>query len=469
MRARGRTAIAGLFAALAIAACLSADAGARTNAPTPQEAAELGRQAYRYGFPLLEFMRVRKEQTSVSCPDGKGSAPVNSFSNAKRFPDPEDDTVVAPNTDTLYSIAHLDLSKGPIVLSHPNMGRRYFSFQLIDPYTNVIDFIGSRTTGSKAGRFAISWTGKPARSKPKMPVIKSKYRRVWVIGRTLATDDADQREAYSSMKRYGLSRLGRDPKSFPKDCEPGTPGEFPTPTDGKAFIGKLNRWLAASPPPKRDDPLLAALAPLGVGPGLSPEDAGLAPDVLEALYDGVTSEAAAFPTATRFDALQKSIAAGGWLLPAANIGDYGTDYDFRAQIATIGLGANTPDEAIYPTGLTDSTGGLLNGANDYRITFPPGEQPPAKYFWSLTVYDGNGYLTPNPIDRYSLGPSHPPLIEKPDGSVVIVLQNDEPAEDGVNWLPTPNAGFRLNLRLYGPSRAAQNGIWTPPPTVKVVP
>ncbi|MFN8112583.1 MAG: DUF1254 domain-containing protein [Solirubrobacterales bacterium] len=469
MTARMSAAIAGATAALALAACFCATATAGSPAVTPEQATELGRQAYRYGLPLLEFMRVRKEQTSVACPDGKGSAPVNSFSNAKRFPDPEADTVVAPNTDTLYSIAHLDLSKGPIVLSHPGMGKRYFSFQLLDPYTNVIDFIGSRTTGSKAGRFAISWTGKPAKSKPRMPVIKSKYRRVWVIGRTLATDRADQREAYAKMRQYGLARIGRDPKTFPKDCDPGTPGEFPTPTDGKAFIGKLNRWLAQNPPPKRDDPLLAELAPLGVGPGLSPEDAGLAPDVLDALYSSVTAEAASFPTATRIDALQKSIAAGGWLLPASNIGAYGTDYDFRAQIATIGLGANTPDEAIYPTGLTDSTGGLLNGANDYRITFPPGEQPPAKYFWSLTVYDSNGYLTPNPIDRYSLGPSHPPLVEKPDGSVVIVLQTDEPSEDDVNWLPTPNAGFRLNLRLYGPSKAAQNGDWAPPPTVKVSP
>ena len=290
-----------------------------------------------------------------------------------------------------------------------------------------------------------------------MPVIKSKYRRVWVIGRTLATDEADQAKAYKKMKRYGLSRLNRDPRTFPKNCDPGTPGKFPIPTDGKSFIAKLNRKLASNPPPKRDQPLLDQLAPLGVGPGLSPEDAGLPQDVIDALYASVTAEAASFPTATRIDALQKSIAAGGWLLPAANIGDYGTDYDFRAQIATIGLGANTPDEAIYPTGLTDSTGGLLDGSNDYRITFPPGEQPPAKYFWSLTVYDSNGYLTPNPIDRYSLGPSHPPLIEKPDGSVVIVLQGDEPTEDDVNWLPTPNAGFRLNLRLYGPSKAALNG------------
>src|SRR4029079_4712510 len=91
------------------------------------------------------------------CPDGQGDSPVNTFSNAKRFPDPANDTVVAPNTDTLYSIAHLDLSKGPFGLSHPGMGKRYFSFELLDPYTNVIDFIGSRATGSKGGRCAHSW------------------------------------------------------------------------------------------------------------------------------------------------------------------------------------------------------------------------------------------------------------------------------------------------------------------------
>jgi hypothetical protein len=360
--------------------------------PTPERAAELGEQAYLYGFPPLEFARVRKEQTSVACPDRRGNAPVNSFSNAPGFPSPDDRTVVAPNTDTLYSIAHIDLGKGPIVLSHPRMGKRYFSFQLLGPYTNVIDFIGSRTTGSAAGRFAIAWKDKPARTDPRMPVIQSKHRRVWVIGRTLATDRADQRKAYRKMKRYGLARLGRKPRSFPEDCDPGAPGEFPTPTDGKRFIAKLNRKLASNPPPKRDRPLLEELATVGVGPGLDPEESGLSPAALDALYASVAAKAASFPTTARLAALQQAIEEGGWLLPASNIGDYGTDYEFRAQIAVLGLGANTPDEAIYPTALTDSSGALLNGANDYRITFPPGEAPPARYFWSLTVYDSNGYL-----------------------------------------------------------------------------
>ena len=160
--------------------------------PTPRRRRSSAGRPTSTGCPLLEFARVRKEQTSVACPTDAGNAPVNTFANAKHFPSPEDRTVVAPNTDTLYSISHLDLGKGPIVLSHPDMGKRYFSFELLDPYTNVIDFVGSRTTGSKAGKFAIRWNEKKGNVPKGMPVIKSKYRRVWVIGRTLATDDADQ-------------------------------------------------------------------------------------------------------------------------------------------------------------------------------------------------------------------------------------------------------------------------------------
>lgn len=466
---KGATAAAATLAALAALAVVAGPAQAGTASPSPVDAAELGKQAYLYGLPLLEFSRVRKEQTSVACPTNGGNAPVNTFSNAKHFPTPEDRTVVAPNTDTLYSISHLDLGKGPIVLSHPNMGDRYFSFQLLDPYTNVIDFIGSRTTGSRAGSFAIRWSGKKGNVPKGMPVVKSKYRRVWVIGRTLAGDEADQKAAYKKMRKYSLARVGREPKAFPKDCVPGEPGDYPVPTDGAAFLDRLNRKLANNPPPKRDAPLLEQLATVGVGAGLDPGDAGLTPDALAALYDSVTSQATSFPTATRIWALQQSIAGGGWFVPPSNIGDYGTDYEFRARIALIGLGANTPDEAIYPAGITDSSGALLDGSNDYRITFPPGDAPPARYFWSLTVYDSNGYLAPNPIDRYSIGPSHPPLAKQPDGSIVVVLSNQEPTEDDANWLPTPDAGFRLNLRLYGPKKAALKGDWTPPPTLKEAP
>jgi hypothetical protein len=451
---------------LTAAAALDAEAGA---AATPSEADALGQQAYDYGFPLLEFIRVRREQTSVRCPDGRGNAPVNSFSNAQGFADASARTVVAPNTDTLYSIAHLDLGRGPLVLSHPRMGRRYYSFELLDPYTNVIDIPGLREDGGDAGRYLLRWKRKPAKGKrpPVDRVITSRYRRVWVIGRTLATNRPDQRKALKLMARYRLTPVKGKRRRFRRDCRPGDPAKYPTPATGPEFIRALNAALAKNPPPRRDDALLGQLRPLGVGPRLAPEDAGLGADTLTALYKGVADEAAALPGRSRLTAFTEALKTGGWLLPAAHIGAYGTDYAFRALIAVVGLGANTPDEAIYPAGITDESGALFNGGNSYRLTFPPGQEPPARYFWSLTLYDSDGYLVANPLNRYSLGPTHPPLLRRADGSIVIAIQGDPPTEADVNWLPSPSGGFRLNLRLYGPSRAARTGAWRPPGVVRV--
>jgi hypothetical protein len=460
-----------VVAALAATAAMAAPAQAGLASPTPSQAEELGHRAYRYGFPLLEFLRVRREQTSVRCPDREGNSPVNSFSNARGFATADDRTVVAPNTDTLYSIAHLDLRR-PLVLSHPRMGDRYYSFELLDPYTNVIDIPGQREDGGGAGSYEIRWSGDGVKGRAKGVdrVITSKYRRVWVIGRTLATNERDQAKAQRKMKRYALSKPnGKPARTFPTGCKPGEPEDSSTPTQGSTFVAALNRALAKNPPPRRDRAILEDLARVGIGPGLSPDEAGLSPEAKAALYAGVGAEAASLPTAARLSVLQDAQKTAGWLLPAPNIGDYGTDYDFRAIVAVVGLGANTPEEAIYPTGITDGEGNLYNGANDYRLTFPPGETPPAKYFWSLTMYDSDGYLVANPIDRYSLGPSHPPLVKKPDGSVVIAIQGDEPTEPRVNWLPSPAGGFRLNLRLYGPSKAARTGRWRPPGVVKVGP
>jgi hypothetical protein len=452
--------------ALLVALVLPAPAAA---APTAGQAEQLGRQAYDYGFPLLEILRVRHEMTSVKCPDTRGNAPVNSFSHAAGFARPEDRTVVAPNTDTLYSIAHLDLGKGPVVLRHPRMGERFFDFELVDPYTNVIGYVGTRTTGSDAGRFAIVWKGAPG-AKPRnvAGTIRSKYRRVWVIGRTLATDAADQRRAQKLMYRYRLVPPGGH-RSVPEGCDPGPPTRYPTPTDGPGFVAALNRGMAANPPPRRDDPLLEQLAPLGIGPGLSVEEAGLPPDVATALYRGIEAEAAELPGRARATLLADSLANGGWLILDPDVGRYGTDYELRAIVAVAGLGANTPEEAVYPTALADSTGQLLSGSKRYRMVFEPGQDPPARYFWSLTMYDLNGYLTANPIDRYSVGPTHPPLVRRADGSVVIAVQHSQPAEGDVNWLPAPAGGFRLNLRLYGPRKAALSGAWRPPPVVSVGP
>jgi hypothetical protein len=463
------TVLAVAVAVAGVAAAAPAAAQAPPGADAERAAAvALGREAYRYGLPLLEVLRVRREQTSVTVPDARGDAPVNTFSHAAGFARPSDRTVVAPNVDTLYSIAHLDLGRGAVVLRHPAMGRRYFSFQLLDPYTNVVGYVGSRTTGRGAGRFAIVWRGRRARAPRGTRVIRVPARRIWVIGRTLVRGPGDLPVARRAMARYRLTvhdgRGRRVARRAPARLV-RTPIVAPRP-EGEAFLDALGRALAANPPPRRDRPLLARLARAGVGPGLRPSRAGLSPHVLEGLVEGVRAEAAALPATARADVLRAALASGGWYTPPPAIGAYGTDYELRARVALVGLGANTPEEAMYPIALADGDGALLDGARRYRLAFPRGRTPPVRAFWSLTIYDRDGYLIEG-NELHAIGDTHPGLRRRGDGSIVVAIQRERPAERDVVWLRPPTGGFRLNLRLYVPRRSALSGVWRPPPVVRL--
>lgn len=461
-----RAAFVAVAAALIIGATEPAEPGRAATPAAPVTASQarlLGERAYLYGFPLMEFLRVRSTTTSVACPDDVGDAPLNTFSEGRRTAGPADRTVVAPNVDTLYSIAELDLARGPVVLSHPDMGRRYFVFELLDPYTNVIGYVGSRTTGSRAGRFAITWTARPGQRVPGARVIDSSYRRVWVIGRTLVRGPGDRRRAIAAMSRYALTPPG-GARRYRPDCRSGRP-RIAEPLHGLAFLEGLGRALGANPPPGRDRPLLAALAAAGVGPGLSPVRAHLSSGARTALIAGVNATAAALPSLARAQVLAAARSHGGWATPASTIGDYGTDYTYRAGVAAIGLGANTPAEAVYPTAYTDSLGRPLSGARSYRVVFASGQLPPARAFWSMTLYDGRGFLVANSAHRFAIGSSHPPLVRRPDGSVVVIIARARPRETGINWLPEPAGQFRLTLRLYLPTSRVLSGAWQPPPVV----
>jgi hypothetical protein len=451
--------------AFAILLAAASAASAQPGNPAYERAFSLAGEAYRYGFPLMEFLRVRDEETSVPRPDHKGDAPVNTFSHADRFARPSDRTVVAPNVDTLYSIAQLDLGKGPIVLQHPDMGRRYFTFELVDPYTNVTGYVGTRTTGSKAGRFAISWTGKPGRRVAGVKTVSSPYRRVWVIGRTLAQDEpTDLRRARALQRQYALVPLDRlDNPPSPPAADVHVKPRKPVAPQGLAWFDALGDAMAGNPPPARDQPVLDQLAQVGIGPGKHPSQDGLAQETLDGLRDGYAQAAGALPGAARAQVLQLALANGGWAPVPENLGEYGTDYDVRATIAVVGLGANTIQEATYPTALTDSNGALLDGSKRYRIVFPPGQTPPNRAFWSLTMYTIDGFLVPNAAHRYAIGSTHPPLVARRDGSVVVAVQHDRPAAKDVNWLPAPPAGFRMSLRIYRPTAAVLSGAWKPPP------
>ena len=460
-------------AVLAAAAPAGAAAGGFSFGSTPdqQRAAgeAMGKEAYLYGYPLNEFNLIRKA-------DLKLSAPLNVLANAQQLATPAAQGVVAPNTDTLYSLAQIDLGKGPVVLKVPKMDhglfdRRYWTFEFVEPYTNVVGYIGSRLNGSAGGTWALEWSG--AKSKKALPKgvkrFKSSARRLWVIGRTLVRGNKDQAKAKKLMAQYRLGTLadltaGKG-LSKPRNLTPGRPKTV-EPT-GLGFIDLLNAGMTEDPPPARDAEIVARMQNFGIGVGLKPSTAGLPAPVLEGLAAGVDAAAASLPIEARLPILTQAKENGGWYDPSPKVGIFGTDYAMRARVALVGIGINTVEESTYPTALTDSAGEMLSGANSYRMVFKRGKLPPVKGFWSVTMYDSNGYLVPNAAKVYAVGPDHPGMITRKDGSVVIVAQRSKPTEKDVNWLPAPAAGFRLNMRLYVPSKSILNGTWKPPGIEKV--
>lgn len=420
--------------------------------PGPIMSAIIAAQAYVYGYPLMEYERVR------------ATAPtLNTMINLTSFANPDVDPIwqaigggKRPNTDTFYSVAELDLSNGPVLLSIPDMGDRYYSFQFTDPYTNVTGYIGSRTTGSGPGVYAVTWTGAPQVPLPDgAEVFEVPYASMMILGRTLAGDEADQQSAIALIKQYTLTPLGA---TSPNDAI------LPSGPTGVDYLNGISDAMAQNPPPAADAAILATMARIGVGAGLQVADAGLGILSTFAVNVAVNVTAALLPALTQ---LQQSISAiqhRGWAIPNASIGNFGTDYLFRAGVAEVGLVANTQDEAMYEAGLLDSCYLPLNGLlSSYSMHFAAGELPPAEAFWSITVYDAAGGLVPNAEGRFSVSSSRPEeLVYAPDGSVDIVFAQNDPGDPNVNWLAIPAGGFSAYLRMYVPEQAALDRAWLPP-------
>ena len=449
---------------MAVSLALAAPAGADDFS----DGKALGKAAYEYGFPLLENLRTRAQ-------DLKSMAPVNRMANARNLATADDRSVVAPNADTNYSLAQIDLNDGPVILRVPKMDKRYWVFEFLEPYTNVEGYIGRRLNGSAGGTWAIRWTGGPSGGKLPAGVktFNSSSRRLWMIGRTLVNGKKDLPKVRSLMGQYRLGTLAElKANKLPKPLSltPGRP--FGTQPTGLALLRKLRTAIAENPPPQRDAAIIAQLQAAGIAPGgaVASVDDIASQQFKDGLADGVDEAAAALKTETRSSILKGAITNGGWFDAASTIGDFGVDYGFRARVALVGLGANTPIESVYPVNLTDSDGHLLQGPNKYRMVFPKGQLPPVKStgFWSITLYDSAGFLIPNKDNIYSVGPWHPPLRKKADGSVVIVMQPTKPTEKDVNWLASPKKGtFRLIGRFYTPQPSILDGSWQKPSSVKV--
>jgi uncharacterized protein (TIGR03000 family) len=437
-----------------------------------EEAFQLGTEAYVYGYPLVSVEMTRRVGTNTETPKGL-HAPMGQFANARVYPNASFKDVTAPNADTLYSSAFLDVSKEPYVLSLPDEGDRYYLMPMLSGWTDVFQVPGTRTTGTKAQTYAITGPGWKGDLPEGVKELKSPTGMVWIIGRTYCTGTPEDYKAVHAIQdKYKLVPLS----AYGKDYTPpaGTVDQkidMKTPVreqvnrmEAGAYFKLLAALMKDNPPAAADAPMVEKLAKLGIVAGkdfdIRTLDSAVAAGLQKAPKAGLEKIVAHMTKAGKV--------VNGWVYPYP-AGVYGTDYLQRATIAYFGLGANRTKDAVYPTSEAGADGKPHDGANKYVPTFPKGQLPPVNGFWSLTMYNGEYFFVENPLNRYTLSARNK-LKENDDGSVTLYLQNEPPGKDKeANWLPAPKGKFVLMLRLYWPKDkdpSILDGTWKPP-AVKV--
>jgi hypothetical protein len=438
-----------------------------------KEGLETGVQAVLYGLPLVIMDITMKKSTNVARPVGN-FAPVNQFVHLREFPTASFKDVVRANVDTLYSSAFLDLSKEPVVLSVPDTHGRYYLLPMIDMWTNIFASPGKRTTGTKAGRFVVTgprWTGTlPAG----MTELKSPTNGVWIIGRTQTNGPKDYPAVHAIQDGYKLVPLSAFGKPYtpPEGTVDPSVDMNAAPVDtlqkmtSASFFDALAPLLKANPPPAADAPILAKLASIGVVAGERFDSSKLDP----ALAKGVEKSLSVTLEKLQEAAKNSGKPVNGWQVPPSILGKFGTEYGIRGIVALVGLGANLPEDAVYPTTYVDGEGKALNGANRYTLHFDKDLTPPVNAFWSVTMYDDQSFFVDNPINRYAIG-GWMPLKRNSDGSIDLYLQHDSPGKDKEgNWLPAAAGDFNVTLRMYWPKDQPPSiidGSWKPPAVTRV--
>jgi len=436
-----------------------------------QRAYRIGLDAYTYGLPLMTTNATFHTMTSTHVSQG-AFGPVNQF-NSVRSPNSSSSTVVvAPGATSLSSIAWVDLTRGPQVLHVPKVTGHYFVLAFIDPYTTNLANLGSASK-TPPGDYVIRDPGQRGVALPKhTKPLNVDFSRIWIIGSTQLKGPQDLPAVNAIQDGYTLTSLA-DFVSGTITAQPApsrptiTPYVMPT---GVSFFDTMGALLDKFPPPARDAKALRSFATVGIGPGRTPsQDATLSADTLRGLADAV----AAGPASVQ--GLTKSVFAdgfeehNGYLL--GGFGRYGTDYVKRAVISQVGLGAFISSQAMYAMTWTDHARRALHGSGRYVLHLP--KAPPTREGWSITVYNLQGALMANPIDRYAFTNTSS-LTKNHDGSIDIYVQANAPkkAARRANWLPvTRGEGFEITWRLFAPRRAAIPKIrdgsgWQPPRVVR---
>jgi len=432
----------------------------------------LATDAYIYGYPLVTMEMTRRVITNVASVAGT-RGPMGQFIKLRQYPDASFRDVTAPNADTLYTTAFIDVGKDPWVLSIPDMKDRYFLMPMLDGWTNVFQVPGKRTTGTGAQTYAITGPGWKGTLPPGVKEYKSPTSIVWILGRIYCTGTPEDYAAVHALQdQFALVPLSSYGKPYTPPAGTVDPSidmktavrEQVNRMDAVSYFNLLAQLMKANPPAAADAPELTKFAKIGLVPGKDFDASKLDADFVKRIPQ------VAFDRIMLQFKVGKSIRnINGWMYDSET-GVYGTDYLNRAFVAAIGLGANRIQDAVYPTSLKDAEGKAYDGANKYVIHIPKGQLPPVRGFWSVTMYDANYFFVANPINRYSIS-ARQNLKPNPDGSIDLYVQNQSPGADKEsNWLPAPKDKFILMLRMYWPNEKPPsiiNGTWKPPACKKV--
>ena len=473
MKATRRSFTSGTIAAGFIAAAgASLPLPAKAQSLSQSQAQQIAEDAYIYGYSLITTEVTRVQMTNVPAVS-ELKAPMNSVFNIKRYPPADYRGVSAPNADTLYSIAWLDLGAEPIVFSHPDMGKRYYLFPTYSLWMPVLESLGSRTTGEKAANYLFTGPGWNGQVPAGMTQIKSPTRYTLILGRTYADGSEADYEAVNALqaqyKVVPLSEWGKPYtyKAPPVDPKPGfsmtdKPQSVILAMETAEYFNRMAKLMGGNAPPAKEDaPIVETMAKIGIVPGKAFDMGKLDPAVQAALKD--LPQRALKKIEANKDSLGKVV--DSWTI--SMVGEYGTDYMKRAVVAAFGWPANLKEDAVYPYTEVNSAGAKLTGANKYTLTFPKGQTPPVDGFWSITMYeiDEGWWFVPNPLNKFTVSMRNNPKFND-DGSLTLYFQNTSPGADKeANWLPAPKGEFLPMLRMYWPKEntpSILNGTWTPP-------
>ncbi len=431
------------------------------------EAKAIALDAYVYGYPLVTMEMTRRVMTNVDKVTAP-RAPMGQLMRMREYPNASFRDVTAPNADTLYTNAFVDVSKEPYVLSLPEADDRYSLFPMLDGYTNVFEVPGKRTTGTGPQTYAITGPGWKGTLPEGVKEYRSPTSIVWLLGRIYCTGTPEDYAAVHKMQdAISLVPLSSYGKPYTPPVGTVDPSiDMKTPVrdqvnnlSAKDYFGLLATLMKDNPPADADKPTIDKMAKIGIEAGEPFDIDRLGAEAVSALQsvpkEGFDKIAARFKDVKNIN---------GWRF-STQTGQYGTEYLQRAMITAFGLGANLPQDAVYPTSEVDASGKPYDGANKYTLHFGKDRLPPAEGFWSLTMYDSGFFFVDNPLNRYTLS-QRGNLTVNSDGSVDLYLQHENPGkEKEANWLPAPSGKFILMLRLYWPTQTPPSiidGTWKPP-------